>query len=127
MRRLHYAQSSGTLSLCNGDFACPFAAGYAGRAIGRDNPDMDHVKNIGPLPRGVYSMRVVEHPRFAAPAIQLVQTDGEGHGRSGFFIHGDNAKADYSASSGCIVLDKPTRLVVAALIRLGFDKLEVGR
>ena len=72
-------------------------------------------------------MWVHGHPRFAAPAIQLKQEKPESswHGRSGFWIHGDNAQANKSASSGCIVLDKRSREFVAAAIALGFDTLVV--
>jgi hypothetical protein len=31
------------------------------------------------------------------------------HGRSGFYIHGDNGKGDRSASEGCIILPRAVR------------------
>lgn len=71
-------------------------------------------------------MRVVPHSRFAAPAIRLdPQDETETCGRSGFFIHGDNAKANRSASTGCIVVGKRARECVSALIALGFTSLWV--
>lgn len=71
-------------------------------------------------------MRVLPHPRFAAPAIALQEENAADLcGRSGFWIHGDNRKGDKSASSGCIILNKRTRACVRSLIEMGIDWLEV--
>ena len=71
-------------------------------------------------------MRIVDHPRFAFPAIRL---DPEGMpegatlphmcGRSGFYIHGG------TVSEGCILLQWTEREAIAALVRAGFDTLRV--
>lgn len=117
-----YEQSSGQFAIVNGDFECPLDTGAAGREDGLNNPQMERVRGIGPLPRGQYLMRVVAHSRFAAPAIQLTfapETRMETYGRSGFYIHGG------TKSEGCILLQRPTRVIVAAGIAAGFDKLWV--
>lgn len=126
MKGFLYEQATGHLGIVNGDFDCPFAAGYSGRGDHRNRAESQSVKGAGPLPRGVYRMRVVPHPRFAAPAIQLIP-DGHNQmeGRSDFWIHGDNRKRDFSASEGCIILDRNIRLALAALMNLGFDDLTV--
>lgn len=125
MKGFIYVQLSGELFAVNGDFTMPLGAGYAGALHGLNNPELDGVRNIGPLPEGEYRMRVYPHPRFAEPAIKLVQVKGETHERSGFWIHGDNAKADRSASSGCPVFSRPVRQCIAAFIALGHDLLLV--
>ena len=124
-KRFEYNSKTGELWACNGDFCMPLATGYAGKGRGWNNPSVDNERSLGPLPRGTYAMRVDKHPRFAEPAIRLTQTSGFTHDRSGFWIHGDNARGDGSASAGCIVLGRPVRLAIASFIALGFNELLV--
>lgn len=124
-KRFEYNSKTGELWVCNGDFCMPLATGYAGASPYVNRPDMDNVAKLGPLPKGSYDMRVDSHPRFSEPSIRLTQTAGYTYDRSGFWIHGDNAKLDRSASSGCIVLNKVTRRAIASFIALGFDELVV--
>jgi len=119
MKGFRYAQRSGELSVCNGDFECFLFVGSAGRGHGRNRPEFQHERATGPLPRGKYRMRVVPHPRFAAPAIALQQIEGETFGRSAFFIHGG------TESEGCILIQKRERDCIAGLVRAGFDQLVV--
>ena len=120
MKGFIYEQSTGTLAVRNGDYECPLVAGFAGREAGRNAPDRQCEKSIGPVPRGDYAMRIVAHPRFKAPAIRLDPSpQTELCGRSGFFIHGG------TESHGCVILDKPSRDAVAALVKVGFDTLHV--
>lgn len=114
-----YVQKSGEIALCNVDFECPFAIGHAGRAEGRNNPRMQSVRNIGPLPLGRYRMEVVAHQKFAAPAIKLTQIEGESFGRAGFYIHGG------TNSEGCIILQRDVREFIRRGIDLGFSDLTV--
>jgi hypothetical protein len=77
--------------------------GYAGYGDGRNNPTMSHLRNVGPLPAGVYRIHVARpHPRLGPNAMPLLQVCGESYGRSDFWIHGDNVTGN--ASRGCIVL-----------------------
>lgn len=88
------------------------ALGYAGRGHGRNNPDAEDQKNIGPLPRGRYHVSLpFHHDRKGPKVFRLRQLDGETYGRSGFLIHGDNTKGD--ASEGCIILDRNARTRLA--------------
>lgn len=79
--------------------------GYSGHGDGRNNPDMENVPNVGPIPRGKYSLELCnpeEHPRLAAPVFRLHPMPGTNvFNRSGFLIHGDNKIHD--ASEGCII------------------------
>lgn len=88
--------------------------GYAGRGAGMNNPDMQHVKGIGPLPEAVYA---IEAPResavtgpYALPLIPHVGT--ELYGRSSFQIHGDSKASPGEASHGCIVVGRAIRQAI---------------
>lgn len=81
-------------------------AGYSGNGAGLNNPAMEGVRGIGPLPEGRYRMTELRLTGASTGpyTIVLVQVSGESHGRSAFRIHGDNSKGDQSASHGCIIL-----------------------
>lgn len=115
-----YEQATGRLTV-HGPSGSPrlIGVGYAGATGYVNAPGADRLKSKGPLPRGEYSMRLVSHPRFASPCIKLSQTEGESYGRGGFYIHGDNARGDRSASTGCIVLGPLQRKRVLAEINAG--------
>lgn len=79
--------------------------GYAGRGAGKNNPAMQNVKGIGPLPVGWYTLQppaddlVVGHY-----AMRLVpDKENEMFGRNSFFWHGDSSEHPGLASHGCIV------------------------
>jgi type VI secretion system (T6SS) effector TldE1-like protein len=108
-----YSQSSGELCL-NGELK---GTGYSGRGAGRNNPAMQAVKNVGPIPQGSYRIHVRPGKNYpqrlgAPPVMSLVPAEGTNtFGRSGFFIHGNNRSND--ASHGCIVMDHGVRVAVA--------------
>jgi len=126
VRGFSYSQRDGTIAVVNGDWFAPLFVGSAGREAGRNSPAHQCEKNVGPLPVGDYRMRIVDHPRFASPAIRLdpIGTP-EGAtlprtiGRSGFYIHGG------TVSQGCILLQWTEREAIAALVRAGYDTLRV--
>jgi hypothetical protein len=108
-----YSQNSGKLSDPSGRFMC---VGYAGGNCGNnpegvDNPDMQDVKSIGPLPRGYYTFGVpVEGSHLGPFAIPLIpDSENEMHDRGGFFLHGDKIGAYQSASEGCIIMPRDIR------------------
>lgn len=87
--------------------------GYSGHGDGRNNPVMESVRNVGPIPQGWYH---IGDPLCVSPSPPgphgpyIMQLTPEGHnalGRSGFLIHGDNAT--HTASEGCIILPYPVR------------------
>lgn len=87
------------------------AFGYAGRESGKNNPEMQNVKGIGPLPRGQYT---AEEPKDSATvgkyAIRLIpDEDNEMFGRNSFFMHGDSNEHPGLASHGCIVMPRAVR------------------
>ena len=118
-----YAQKSGSLSH-NG---AQVAIGYSGNTTGLNNPAEQDRPGIGPVPRGSYTIGPPHRPinHLGPLALPLYPSvTNEMHGRCGFFIHGDNAKMNHTASSGCIILahaarqaivdSRDTKLVVVA-------------
>ena len=103
-----YVQKTGEL-LHNGQHV---DRGYSGHGDGLDNPEMQNAMGIGPIPCGSYRIGPPHTPVDHIGPIALSLTPdpaNEMFGRSAFFIHGDNAKGDHSASNGCIILGRPTR------------------
>lgn len=92
--------------------------GYAGRDAGKNNPAMEGVKGIGPLPRGHYkAVELFEHhPTVGRYALRL-EPDAEtrtriiayGRDPDSFFCHGDSNEHPGLASHGCIVQQRPLR------------------
>lgn len=107
-----YEQATGRLYRPDGTHA---ATGYAGGNCGKNpeganNPDMQDVKSVGPLPKGVYTKgEVVLQSHLGPFAIPLVpHEDNQMFGRSGFFMHGDTTPSG-NASEGCIIQTRAVR------------------
>jgi len=111
-----YCQRTGRLDHLRDGAWHRVGSGYAGAGLGVNTPRLEHIRALGPLPKGVYKMAVVDHHRFAAPCIALAQEEGETYGRSAFYIHGDNRKLNRTASTGCIVLPLLARRELARLM-----------
>lgn len=102
------------------------AFGYSGAPGAQNRPERAGERAIGPLPRGVWLLDAPtdRHPRLGPVVIGLEAQEAKtAKGRSGFFIHGDNGKGDRSASKGCIILNRATRNVIAALYWAGVRTL----
>ena len=105
-----YRQSTGHL-LRDGEL---IAVGYAGFCEGQNNPAMQHVRDTGPLPRGVWRILPPQEPaRQLGPlAMPLEPVSGEMFGRDDFLIHGDSTARNRTASTGCIVLPMEVRRLI---------------
>ena len=124
-----YEQSTGLFAIfefddggnerCLGEYR-----GYAGRGLHKNNPASDHVRNLGPLPRGFYRVGdCFDHSRLGVLAYRLEPfAVNEMHGRSGFLIHGDSRLAPGDASRGCIILHRAGR---EAILRFQVKQIEV--
>lgn len=89
--------------------------GYSGHGAGLDKPAMEDVHSVGPLPRGRWRIGPWhDHPRLGPCVAALTPVGHDAHGRSAFFIHGDNRAANHTASDGCIVLAPAIRRAMAA-------------
>lgn len=121
---LVYSQGTGLLYLEDGDGGrAILTRGYSGHGSFRDDPDAEGEAGLGPIPRGVWRIsRYIYHSRLGSYAYPLVPFGHDAHGRSEFFIHGDNSRGDKSASTGCIILGRPYRQLIDLI---GIDTLEV--
>ena len=111
-------QSAGELSR-DGKFV---SKGYSGKGRGKNNPSMQGVVGVGPIPRGRYKMTSIYDSKNVGPrTIFLDAVDSkpgddihQPTGRSAFRIHGDSIKAPGTASRGCIILPRNVRLAIWA-------------
>jgi hypothetical protein len=104
-----YSQSTGELRDAGGEL---LGIGYSGNGGGMNNPDMQAVKDVGPIPRGLWLIEdPFDDPGGKGPLVFRLEPTPTTDvcGRSGFLIHGDNAALDHSASEGCIVLARVIR------------------
>lgn len=110
---IRYVISTGVLTVAGQSFRC-----YAGKGMWINDPASTDEVSRGPLPAGAYRLhKPVRHPRLGPLSFRLEAIPGvEMFGRSGFFIHGDNARGDRSASSGCIIANKAAREVIQRLL-----------
>ncbi|CAM3967705.1 tlde1 domain-containing protein [Vibrio aerogenes] len=80
---------------------------YSGRGQGKNNPDMQDVKNTGPIPKGRYTIvgPPFKHPHTGMYTLRLQpDSNNKMFGRNGFMIHGDSKAHPGQASEGCIVV-----------------------
>ncbi len=87
----------------------PLGTGYAGTGDGRNNPDMENVPFIGPIPDGDYDLgEPYNNPNTGPYTMNLDPRPGTNtHGRDRFRFHGDNEEGD--ASEGCPIGNRNTR------------------
>lgn len=105
--------------ISRGAFSRPFSTvpvyiAYSGKGAHRDNPAFTEVARSGPIPVGLYrALDARNHPTLGPVAIPLEpHPSTKTFGRSGFYIHGDNGRGDFSASEGCIIVQRSARLAV---------------
>lgn len=102
-----------------------FTLGWAGCGLGKNNPEMQHVRMIGPLPRGRYRIGAPELASTGAYSLRLHPCpETEMFGRDGFLIHGPAVDASKRGqeSHGCPIMHRICREQV---VRLGVEWLEV--
>jgi hypothetical protein len=126
---ISYSQSRAQFTLPDGEIlnGC-YSGGDAGTApYAVDNPDYQMVPMVGPLPQGVYTISPAHTIPHLGPCAMALTPDpsNQMYGRSGFFIHGDNAEANHSGSDGCIVAGPAVRTKVSELVAAGENRLTV--
>ena len=118
-----YSQHSGKLMAPDGSFV---GIGYSGHGAGVNNPEMEAVRDVGPIPQGLYAIGVAYSDSEKGPCVMPLTPDGstDTFGRSGFLIHGDEVGevGKQLASEGCIILNHALREEIAAS---GDNSLEV--
>ncbi len=101
---------------------------YAGNGNGRNNPAMQNVKNVGPLPCGKYKIgKPYVHPHLGQVTMDLTpDPSNEMFGRDLFRIHGISAAHPLGSSDGCICAPYGVRIFIADHLNdLGGNDLEV--
>jgi hypothetical protein len=99
-------QSAGLLSRAGQSWR-----GYSGAGRGKNNPALQSVAGLGPIPRGRWTI-AGRHDSPTTGPCTLVLTPEAGTatlGRSEFRIHGDSIVHPGSASHGCIILPRAVR------------------
>jgi Protein of unknown function (DUF2778) len=106
-----YSQTTGQLTL-NGH---PVAVGYSGKGPGRNNPQLEQARNVGPIPRGHYRIGPAHaHAAKGPVTMNLTPVGHLAHHRTAFLIHGDSRSHPGDASEGCIILTPAIRRRIAA-------------
>ena len=119
-----YSQTTGILMHASAEIG----TGYSGHGDGVNNPASQNVPDVGPIPNTTkYSVGpAFTHPVAGPICMRLTPLDPTAtFGRSGFMMHGDNSEGNESASEGCIIMPRATRLLVAQFVAAGDNILEV--
>lgn len=114
---LVYDQTSGCMYVAdNEDARALLCRGYSGYGVHRNEPKSEALRSLGPIPRGMWTVVFKgHHPRLGPCVFALKPVGHKAHGRTEFFIHGDNSRADGTASTGCIIAPRPAREAIRAL------------
>jgi hypothetical protein len=115
-----YEQGTGRLFDLDGKF---LADGYSGggtdpenaaAVAGKNNPDMQAVHFVGPIPEGIWTIgepvNSATHGRYAMMLTPAAET--ETFGRDHFLMHGDSIPNPGFASDGCIIQPYDARVKV---------------
>jgi hypothetical protein len=103
-------QSAGLMTGASGDTF----SGYAGAGDGKNNPDAQNEQNVGPVPRGDWTIGAPYDSEHTGPYTLALtpEPDTDTCGRSDFRIHGDSIANPGQASHGCIILPRAAREAV---------------
>ena len=102
-----YNQSNGTFSR-DGRIV---GQGYSGFGVGKNNPALQNLVDVGPIPQGHWEIGPPEDTHTHGPHVMaLTPAPGtDTFGRGGFLIHGDAIEHPGAASHGCIILPRNLR------------------
>jgi hypothetical protein len=106
-----FHQRTGALT----DASCAVIAhGYSGAPEGKNDPSKQNIANVGPIPRGVYSIAEPHNSAKHGPfCLSLVPHErNEMFGRRGFLMHGDSKEHPGAASEGCVIMPFSVRFTV---------------
>ena len=103
----NFEQASGNLSQ-DSTFV---ATGWAGHSEGKNNPAMQNVPDVGPLPVGTYSIGEPHDSPHTGPYTMDLTPDPDNtmFGRSEFRIHGAAFVNPDMSSDGCIIMPRVVR------------------
>lgn len=87
---------------------------YSGKGYGKNKPEFESVRNVGPIPAGRYKIGIAyTHPRKGPLVMKLTPVGHNARGRTDFLIHGGSKLHPGDSSEGCIVLDIEYRRNIA--------------
>lgn len=111
---MKYEQATGKLFDDNG----LIGVGWAGHQDGKNNPAMQDVKDIGPLPVGNYTIGDPVNGTHLGPLAFPLTPDPSNvmFGRGAFFIHGASITNPAMSSDGCIIQGRSVREYIAQKI-----------
>lgn len=110
-----YEQSTGLWRSSDGRI---LAHCYSGAGAGKNNPDAQAIHDVGPIPRGWYTLKdpqatkpgeTTPHGPYVIPLEPDAANDmdgdptKDGDPRTGFLVHGDNVHTPGTASEGCVI------------------------
>lgn len=111
-----YSQSTGQMTYVDNQTGARtnVGTGYSGHGEGLNNPNMQNVPYVGPIPQGTYDIgQAYRHENFGPVTMNLEpRPETNTFNRGGFLIHGDNAQRNRSASRGCIILPRNIRIQI---------------
>lgn len=112
--RYVYEQTTGNLYLVAVGDRTLLGTGYSGTGDGRNNPDQQGTRNVGPIPQGLWRIgEAHDSHKTGKLVMDLTPVGHDALGRSDFQIHGDNART-HDASHGCIVMGRDVREKIAS-------------
>jgi hypothetical protein len=90
--------------------------GWAGQGEGKNNPSLQTVPKVGPLPQGTYTINPPHDSSHTGPYTMDLTPDpsNEMFGRSEFRIHGASKSNPELSSEGCIVMPPAVRKAIWA-------------
>jgi len=102
-----FNQTTGVLS----KYGMSIGHGYSGHGEGKNNPALQQVHAVGPIPCGDWTIGHPHDTKDHGPYVMRLDPNRgtETFGRSGFLMHGDSLTDPGNASEGCIVTDRDTR------------------
>lgn len=112
----HYSQTLGRYTDQDENY---IGTGWSGQGEGVDNPDMESVHNVGPIPKGLYTIgEAYHHPHLGPITMDLYPYPANNmFDRSAFRIHGaaagDTLITPGLSSEGCIILPPGPRSVIS--------------
>ena len=85
--------------------------GYSGAGEGKNNPQAEGEPNVGPIPKGTYTIEAPVDTVTHGPYVLRLDPNeaNEMYGRAGFLMHGDSVVHPGTASEGCIIMARPVR------------------
>jgi hypothetical protein len=112
-----YSQSTG--KFWNEAAICIADDCYSGSGPGKNQPTLQQIPDIGPLPEGLYWIEDPHDSDETGPdTCRLIPADGtDTFNRGQFAMHGDSISHPGEASKGCIIMRYDVRRVVIAAIQ----------